>query len=337
MNFAPFMRYKLVVGVVCGLAFLGHRVLAAIPDGETDWNICFQAIAVNEAADPSHEDQAIWAKVPDYVVEARKRGYSPEICLSVIRREIQWDIPVYERTGIQSPVITKLGLGTAFTLINETDDGWTIVEFTNERRGALLTAKLARLKSQATRVAWAKLQANAKASADRIAAQNSAQDTARKAAQNAVAAKEVAAKAQEPAQTKKSEDAGKNARALEKAKSAAAKKPKPDPRALNQQRRVALIIGNDQYATLPGLFNAGTDARGMAEKLRNLGFEVIMVGVPHRSAGMTRMLSASIIFMATLRNGSRIAKKGITMMRLETVRPIPAATAPDVPFAVVPR
>ncbi len=96
MNFAPFMRYKLVVGVVCGLAFLGHRVLAAIPDGEADWNICFQAIAVNEAADRSHEDQAIWAKVPDYVVEARKRGYSPEIYLSVIRREIQWDIPVYE-------------------------------------------------------------------------------------------------------------------------------------------------------------------------------------------------------------------------------------------------
>lgn len=96
MNFAPFMRYKLVVGVVCGLAFLGHRVSAAIPDGETDWNICFQAIAVNEAADPSHENQAIWAKVPDYVVEARKRGYSPEIYLSVIRREIQWDIPVYE-------------------------------------------------------------------------------------------------------------------------------------------------------------------------------------------------------------------------------------------------
>jgi len=96
MNFAPFMRYKLVIGVVCGLAFWGHRVLAAIPDGETDWNFCFQAIAVNKAADPSHEDQAIWAKVPDCVIEARKRENSPEICLSVIRREIQWDIPVYE-------------------------------------------------------------------------------------------------------------------------------------------------------------------------------------------------------------------------------------------------
>jgi hypothetical protein len=43
-----------------------------------------------------------------------------------------------------------------------------------------------------------------------------------------------------------------------------------------KQRRVALVIGHDRYATLPGPLNAGADARGMAEKLRGLGFEVIV-------------------------------------------------------------
>jgi uncharacterized caspase-like protein len=41
-------------------------------------------------------------------------------------------------------------------------------------------------------------------------------------------------------------------------------------------KRVALVIGNDNYDTLPPLNNAATDARGMADKLRGLGFEVIL-------------------------------------------------------------
>ncbi|MBT3334655.1 MAG: caspase family protein, partial [Rhodospirillaceae bacterium] len=41
-------------------------------------------------------------------------------------------------------------------------------------------------------------------------------------------------------------------------------------------RRVALVIGNDTYATLPTLNNAATDARGIARKLKGLGFEVIL-------------------------------------------------------------
>jgi uncharacterized protein YgiM (DUF1202 family) len=40
--------------------------------------------------------------------------------------------------------------------------------------------------------------------------------------------------------------------------------------------RVALVIGNDTYETLPALNNAQADARGMAAKLRGLGFEVIL-------------------------------------------------------------
>ncbi len=41
-------------------------------------------------------------------------------------------------------------------------------------------------------------------------------------------------------------------------------------------RRVALVIGNDKYDTLPGLNNAATDARGVAAKLGQLGFEVVV-------------------------------------------------------------
>jgi len=41
-------------------------------------------------------------------------------------------------------------------------------------------------------------------------------------------------------------------------------------------KRVALVIGNNDYATLPNLANARTDAKGMATKLRGLGFDVIL-------------------------------------------------------------
>ena len=42
------------------------------------------------------------------------------------------------------------------------------------------------------------------------------------------------------------------------------------------EKRVALVIGNDSYATLSNLANARTDARGVAAKLGALGFEVIL-------------------------------------------------------------
>ena len=41
-------------------------------------------------------------------------------------------------------------------------------------------------------------------------------------------------------------------------------------------KRVALVIGNDSYKTLPDLNNARTDARGMAAKLKELGWSVIL-------------------------------------------------------------
>ena len=41
-------------------------------------------------------------------------------------------------------------------------------------------------------------------------------------------------------------------------------------------KRVALVIGNDKYDSLPNLNNATTDAHGMAARLTQLGFIVIM-------------------------------------------------------------
>ena len=46
--------------------------------------------------------------------------------------------------------------------------------------------------------------------------------------------------------------------------------------AASAAKRVALVIGNNSYATLPNLANAHTDAKGMARKLKSLGFEVIL-------------------------------------------------------------
>ncbi len=55
-------------------------------------------------------------------------------------------------------------------------------------------------------------------------------------------------------------------------------------------KRVALVIGNDKYDTLPQLNNAGIDARGMAAKLQDLGFDVILKLNASRR-GMVRALA----------------------------------------------
>ena len=48
------------------------------------------------------------------------------------------------------------------------------------------------------------------------------------------------------------------------------------PSASFAERRVALVIGNNSYENFPQLQNAATDARGMAKKLGELGFDVIL-------------------------------------------------------------
>ena len=41
-------------------------------------------------------------------------------------------------------------------------------------------------------------------------------------------------------------------------------------------KRVALVIGNDSYKTLPDLNNARKDAQDVADKLKELGWEVVL-------------------------------------------------------------
>ena len=45
--------------------------------------------------------------------------------------------------------------------------------------------------------------------------------------------------------------------------------------AQNDQKRIALVIGNNTYASPNGLRNPGTDAADMAGALKQIGFEVI--------------------------------------------------------------
>jgi hypothetical protein len=55
------------------------------------------------------------------------------------------------------------------------------------------------------------------------------------------------------------------------------------------ETRVALVISNDEYVTLPNLNNASNDARGVAAKLKSLGFETILhTNVGRRDLGLWR-------------------------------------------------
>ncbi|MBW8270689.1 caspase family protein, partial [Caldovatus aquaticus] len=52
---------------------------------------------------------------------------------------------------------------------------------------------------------------------------------------------------------------------------------RPGAAARAQQERIALVIGNGAYRTVPRLANPGRDAQGMAEILRGIGFRVDLV------------------------------------------------------------
>ncbi|GAB6051204.1 hypothetical protein JCM17960_00240 [Magnetospira thiophila] len=64
-------------------------------------------------------------------------------------------------------------------------------------------------------------------------------------------------------------------------------------------KRVALVVGNDSYATLPNLNNARRDARDVAAKLKALGFQVIL----HLDAGERQMGRAMADFENKLAGG----------------------------------
>ena len=55
-------------------------------------------------------------------------------------------------------------------------------------------------------------------------------------------------------------------------------------------KRVALVIGNNSYKTLPDLNNVREDARGMATKLRELGFDVILKQNTSRRVTVSRLM-----------------------------------------------
>ena len=54
-------------------------------------------------------------------------------------------------------------------------------------------------------------------------------------------------------------------------------------------KRVALVIGNDDYGTLPDLRNAGNDARAVGRRLQQLGFNLVGGGV-HQNLRRDEML-----------------------------------------------
>ena len=150
-----------------------------------------------------------------------------------------------------SGIIGHIGHDTAYTVTYEATNGWSILEFADGRRGAVLTKDLSILAAEKVAAGKARLVAAEKAKAQAAVKRNAA--------------------------------------AANKARAAA--------RAGPTQRRVALVIGNDRYDSLPSLHNAGMDARGMAAKLRGFGFEVIL----NRDAGRRDFHRAITAFRSKLR------------------------------------
>ncbi len=68
------------------------------------------------------------------------------------------------------------------------------------------------------------------------------------------------------------------------------------PASANVERRVALVVGNGAYKSVPGLGNSVYDARAVAQSLRDLGFEVTD-GYDLDTAGLRTLLGT---FVATL-------------------------------------
>lgn len=59
-------------------------------------------------------------------------------------------------------------------------------------------------------------------------------------------------------------------------------------------KRVALVIGNAQYAHVPALTNPKNDAQDMAAALKRLGFDVVLSRNLGRHAMMDTLASGSV-------------------------------------------
>jgi len=69
-----------------------------------------------------------------------------------------------------------------------------------------------------------------------------------------------------------------------------------------ESRRLALLIGNDQYRHVPQLRKAGNDAAAMARALQGEGFEVSL----HRDVGRRALLDAVGAFVGKVREGDEV-------------------------------
>lgn len=76
----------------------------------------------------------------------------------------------------------------------------------------------------------------------------------------------------------------------------------PSLAATEAGRRMALVVGNDAYAAITPLDNAGNDARSMAGELRGLGFQVS----EHFNIGYTAMVEAVDRFVTGLAPGDDV-------------------------------
>lgn len=70
------------------------------------------------------------------------------------------------------------------------------------------------------------------------------------------------------------------------------------PQASCAENRRALVVGNDDYKAFTPLKNARNDARAISEKLKNLGFEVVLA----ENAGATQMESTLKAWTADLKD-----------------------------------
>ena len=68
-------------------------------------------------------------------------------------------------------------------------------------------------------------------------------------------------------------------------------------------KRVALVIGNDSYNSIPKLLKARNDATAMANELKNAGFEVTL----HKDLTYRSMVKAIEIFVLNVKKGDEVA------------------------------
>ena len=68
-------------------------------------------------------------------------------------------------------------------------------------------------------------------------------------------------------------------------------------------KRVALVIGNDNYSSIPKLLKAGNDASAIANELKKAGFDVVL----HKDLTYRNMVKAIETLVINVKNGDEVA------------------------------